>query len=179
MNDDGKSTGVGYALWLANIVGVAGLHRFYLGKPVTGVLYLMTWGLLGIGSFIDLFLIPGMVQDENRKRLAGQTVHLHLHGAGYDGVTVPRQLQAPGQALPLTRTDTAENAERQILRLAAARAGVVTPQIVALETDMTLADAKRELEALVEAGYCSVDVGEDGAEQYHVSGLSVTKPLLE
>ncbi len=33
---------------------VAGLHRFYVGKIITGIIYSLTFGLLGIGLAIDL-----------------------------------------------------------------------------------------------------------------------------
>lgn len=48
---------IGYILW---IFGFTGSHRFYYGKPVTGTIWFLTLGLLGIGWIIDLFLIPGM-----------------------------------------------------------------------------------------------------------------------
>jgi len=32
----------------------AGLHRFYVGKIITGIVYSLTFGLLGIGLAIDL-----------------------------------------------------------------------------------------------------------------------------
>ena len=37
---------VGYILWL---FGFTGAHRFYYGKPITGTIWLLTAGLLGIG----------------------------------------------------------------------------------------------------------------------------------
>lgn len=58
------STFVGYLLWLFGFVGV---HRFYFGKRTTGAIYALTFGLLGIGWLIDLFLIPGM-----KRRVHGQ-----------------------------------------------------------------------------------------------------------
>jgi TM2 domain-containing membrane protein YozV len=59
--------GTAYLLWCAGLFGFCGIHRFYLGKPVTGVLWLLTVGLLGIGQIIDLLLIPGMVENANLK----------------------------------------------------------------------------------------------------------------
>lgn len=53
----GHSVAVGYILW---IFGFTGAHRFYYGRPLTGTLYLCTFGVFGIGWLIDAFLIPGM-----------------------------------------------------------------------------------------------------------------------
>ncbi len=47
----------GYLLW---IFGFIGAHRFYYGRQISGTIYFFTAGLLFIGWFIDLFLIPGM-----------------------------------------------------------------------------------------------------------------------
>ena len=52
---------VGYLLW---IFGFTGAHRFYFGKPLTGVLWFFTGGLLGIGWLIDVVLIPSMDRQE-------------------------------------------------------------------------------------------------------------------
>ncbi len=56
-NKNSHSMVVGYILW---IFGFFGSHRFYYGKPVSGTIWFFTFGLLGIGWIIDLFLIPGM-----------------------------------------------------------------------------------------------------------------------
>ncbi len=76
-----KDKTVAYLLWAGIAMGVAGLHRIYLGKYGTGFLYLFTWGLFGIGQLIDLFTIPGMVEDANN-RLAVQHMAGVLPGGG-------------------------------------------------------------------------------------------------
>ena len=61
-----KDKSLAYILWLICLVGFCGIHRMYLGKWITGILWLVTGGLLFIGQLIDLFLIPGMVERANR-----------------------------------------------------------------------------------------------------------------
>ena len=60
-----KTSGWAFLFWFGCLFGFCGLHRFYLGRYVTGFIWLFTFGLLGIGQFIDLFLINGMVREEN------------------------------------------------------------------------------------------------------------------
>lgn len=60
-----KSTFLAYLLWLIGGFGVLGFHRFYLGRPWTGILWFFTGGVFLIGAIVDLFLIPSMVQVEN------------------------------------------------------------------------------------------------------------------
>lgn len=55
--NDTHRKSAGYILW---IFGFTGAHRFYFGKPISGTLYFLTLGLLGIGWLVDLFLIPSM-----------------------------------------------------------------------------------------------------------------------
>jgi len=62
-----KSKGVAYILWLVSIFGVLGFHRFYLGKIGTGVVWLLTLGVFGIGALIDLFTLGGQVDQVNTK----------------------------------------------------------------------------------------------------------------
>lgn len=51
--------------------GFTGAHRFYYGKPVTGTIWFFTFGLLGIGWLIDLFLIPAMDREADLRFTAG------------------------------------------------------------------------------------------------------------
>ena len=58
----------GYILW---IFGFLGSHRFYYGKPISGVIWFCTLGLFGIGWIIDLFLIPSMDREAELRFVEG------------------------------------------------------------------------------------------------------------
>ena len=45
------------AFWLCLLLGCVGAHRFYVGKIGTGIVWLMTGGLFGIGWLVDLVMI--------------------------------------------------------------------------------------------------------------------------
>ena len=60
--NDTHSIVIGYLFW---IFGVFGAHRFYYGKPISGVIWFFTLGLLGIGWIVDAFLIPSMDAEAN------------------------------------------------------------------------------------------------------------------
>jgi len=62
-----RSSGTAYLLWLLCLVGFCGIHRFYAGRWVTGLIWLFTGGLLFIGQVIDLFFIPAMIEAENSR----------------------------------------------------------------------------------------------------------------
>ena len=63
-----KSLVISYLLWFLGGFGVLGLHRFYLGRWITGLIWLFTGGLFFIGAIVDLFVIPAHVRVENLAR---------------------------------------------------------------------------------------------------------------
>lgn len=53
-------------LLLCVFLGYIGIHRFYAGKIGTGILYIFTGGLFGIGVIVDIIMIAtGSFKDSN------------------------------------------------------------------------------------------------------------------
>lgn len=60
---------VDYSLsWiLLTFFGWLGLHRFYMGKIVTGLIYLLTGGLFAFGILYDFWTLNGQVSEANHR----------------------------------------------------------------------------------------------------------------
>ncbi|MFC5989715.1 TM2 domain-containing protein [Limoniibacter endophyticus] len=67
VSNEAKSVGAAYLLWFF-LWFVSG-HRFYLGRPGTAVLQILSYFILVgfIWLIVDAFLIPGMVQKQKDK----------------------------------------------------------------------------------------------------------------
>lgn len=56
----------GLALIFAVLLGTIGVHRFYVGKIGTGILWILTFGCFGIGTLVDTIMIAcGSYTDSN------------------------------------------------------------------------------------------------------------------
>jgi TM2 domain-containing membrane protein YozV len=50
---------------LLTFLGILGIHRFYMGKWITGILYLCTLGLFFVGYLYDYCTLNGQISDLN------------------------------------------------------------------------------------------------------------------
>ncbi|WEM41506.1 TM2 domain-containing protein [Photobacterium sp. DA100] len=53
---------------LLTFLGVFGLHRMYMGKWLTGILYLLTFGFFLIGILVDFWTLNDQVSIQNQQR---------------------------------------------------------------------------------------------------------------
>ncbi len=59
-----------FCLWF----GLFGGHRFYVGKTGTGIIWLLTLGVFGVGWIVDLVMIlAGNFCDKNNKPVLAWT----------------------------------------------------------------------------------------------------------
>src|SRR5690606_31268252 len=59
---------IGYICW---IFGFFGAHRFYFGRQISGTIWFFTLGLCFVGWIVDLFLIPSMAAQADRRFVDG------------------------------------------------------------------------------------------------------------
>jgi len=65
--DRKKSKTVAYILWF--LLGYIGVHRFYVGDFIKGLLFLFTFGFLVLGWIIDVFFIGRRVDEYNEQQI--------------------------------------------------------------------------------------------------------------
>ena len=50
---------------LLTFLGIFGAHRIYMGKLITGIIYLLTGALLGVGYIYDYWTLNSQINDLN------------------------------------------------------------------------------------------------------------------
>lgn len=155
-----KEKGIAYILWAACFMGACGLQRLYAGKIGSGLLYLFTFGLLGIGQLVDLFLIPNMVRDYNaRLALRGvDTADLLMAGGS---------LLAPVKRIPRTT----EEFQVALVQAAQEHEGRLTIPEAVSSTGRSFKDVKAQLDAMAVNGYIELDSDDEGSMYYKFPGL--------
>jgi hypothetical protein len=156
------SKGVSYLLWMGWLFGFGGLHRFYLGKPVTGFLYVITWGFFGVGQIIDLFRLPGLVRRQNLKLLK-EEAELMRELSGTPRIPVAALPPAPGQP----------NLRMLLLAEAVKHNGNLSVTQGVLATGRDFPEVEMALDEMLKSGF--VDVANDpdtGHVVYHFPQLA-------
>ena len=170
--DGPHSKGMAFVLWMGCVLGFAGIHRFYLGRPWTGVLWLFTFGLFGVGQLVDLFRLPAIVDEENAKanQLRAPPRALALPSGAGKGVLTPSVELPPGKR-PARRVtaggDDAADLEVLLTREAMKRRGTLSVTQAVAATGRPFREIEATLDGMLRAGYVGIDNDPDtGAVVY-------------
>ncbi len=154
---------ISYALWAGFFLGACGLHRLYNGKIITGILWLCTFGLCGIGQIVDLFLIPDIVRSHDLK------MKRQLGYGPSDFFPTPPLEPALDPVLP---TLTHEQQMVMLVKAAAKRGGKLTVTQGVLAAGLSFVQVETLLLEMVRSGYARI--GNDpvtGAVTYYFDEL--------
>ena len=153
------STKIAYLLWFASFFGAAGLHRLYLGKIGTGVLYFFTGGLFLIGTIYDGITLQDQVREARLKARMRRAIDDRLDELDDLGFRGDRRPARP-------EGRTGETPEHSILRVARENHGIASAAQVALESGLSTDAAREQLDALVNKGIAEVRVRTSGTLAY-------------
>lgn len=150
-----RNTKVAYILWCTGFVGLAGAHRFYSGKYLSGLVWLFTLGFLGIGQLIDLVLIPGMIEEKNL-----QDKWFHSRHNNDIAITPELVINTANEIRPTFREPTAKvelSDIQTIFQLAKDNHGKVSLVDCVIATGKPASELRKALEYLCLEGFLAVD----------------------
>ncbi|MBD2020415.1 NINE protein [Leptolyngbya sp. FACHB-36] len=151
-----NNVGTAYVLWLGCLLQLHGLQRLYNGKIFTGLLWMFTFGLFGVGQLIDLLLIPGMVEEHNIK-LAAKEGH-SLNGVPLSQPAI-EQVITQKRAIAPSVQPTSDQLTIKLLKAAETRGGKLSVTQGVMETGASFEQVETSLKTMLKTGY--VDVTND------------------
>ncbi|BDD12381.1 hypothetical protein FUAX_48130 (plasmid) [Fulvitalea axinellae] len=155
-----KSKTVAYVLWF--FFGFLGAHKFYIGKPVWGVLYFFTGGFFVIGWVIDLFALSNQVDSVNLEYLK------MLHNLSDKDIKREPLKTYHKEETPRFESLSKKNPEQAILTLSNHKE-ILTMKDVIVKTGMGLEEAEIVLRKFVDKGIAQETVDANGKVLYDFS----------
>ncbi len=166
-----KSKGVAYLLLVVGpMFGLCGLQRLYMGLIGTGVLYVLTFGFLGIGQLVDLFTFGRVVENHNL------TIKLRKH---YDSERATTGKFGPSDGLSSDLSQQLTNLrklgqaqrERALLQFIHCKKGMISPIEIVSVSSLNMEEAKRELDNFCVQGAAELRITEGGEMLYVFPGF--------
>jgi len=167
------STGIAYLLWLLSGFGALGFHRFYLGKIPTGLLWMCTGGMFGIGAFYDFFTMPRQVREANLLRALFDSERKQFSQAGNPNWRYADDAKAR------VLGNKKESIEQIILKIAKENKGILTVSEVALSAQISIDEAKKLLDDLIKKGFAELRVRKSGTLVYVIPDMADKDEPLE
>lgn len=161
-----KSVLLAYLLWF---LGPWGLYKFYLGRPLMGLLYVCTWGGFLIAWIADFFTLPRQVQVANfllqhqsesptsalRRELESLKGSLYTLLQGDTNAAPSAWREALQERLKPQRTD--DELMLKLLRAAQKHRGRLSVTQGVIETGVPFAEVERVLQHMVKSSYVYMD----------------------
>ena len=160
---EAKRSWIAYLLWFLCVLGVCGAHRFYVGEIGWGVVYLLTFGFCGIGQFIDLFTIPGMVR---RRNLVDRALSEDLKNDAIRNATMVISGIRTANDVNMDQSNES-NMEKTILDLLEDGKQLSIGRITA-KSDLPYTEVRKKLKELVTNGVLKEAITEEGTAKYYL-----------
>ena len=159
-----KSKGLAYILWFLCAFSLCGAQRFYCKRYISGFIYLFTFGVFGIGQFIDLFTIPNMVDEENLKYQALYG-YQNINIGGNPQVTINIDGSKSHSYKAATNKKVSDTIK--ILQTAKSNGGMINLSDCVLTTGKETAQVKQTLDTMCKDGLLEItNLPDSGAIVY-------------